>query len=191
MCSGGWAIAAGLLSLGLHREERVGILSNTLWPAAEHERIFVRDGVAHLIDGAVYSSEIAFTKPDRRAFLTALAAVGVPDPARAVFVGDRLFDDVWGAHNAGLRAIHIPLSNIPVGQVGHTEGEPDASVTSLADVPAAVRTLGRVRAQAPRRPLLHLCALHEHATGLRFRYSRIHCMIVHVVLPPHREGSHG
>ena len=70
-----------------------------------------------------------------------MEAVGVSDPAACVYVGDRLFDDVWGARNAGLRAIHVPLSNIPVGQVGHTEGDPDASVTSLAEVPAVVRSL--------------------------------------------------
>ena len=68
-------------------------------------------------------------------------AVGVDDPAACVYVGDRLFDDVWGAHNAGMRAIHVPLSNIPPRQVGHTEGDPDASVTSLAEIPAAVRAL--------------------------------------------------
>ncbi len=45
------------------------------------------------------------------------------DPGACVYVGDRLFDDVWGAHNAGLKAIHIPLSTIPAGQVGHTEGD--------------------------------------------------------------------
>ncbi len=48
--------------------------------------------------------------------------------ARCVYVGDRLFDDVWGAQQAGMRAIHVPLSNIPREQVGHTEGEPDAVV---------------------------------------------------------------
>jgi putative hydrolase of the HAD superfamily len=57
-------------------------------------------------------------------------------------VGDRLFDDVWGAHQAGLRAVHVPHSTIPASQVGHTEGEPDATVTSLTEVPAVVRRLG-------------------------------------------------
>lgn len=67
---------------------------------------------------------------------------GAAGPERnACYVGDRLFDDVWGAHRAGLRAIHIPMSNIPAGQVGHSEGEPDASVTPLAEIPAAVRVL--------------------------------------------------
>ena len=72
-----------------------------------------------------------------------MEAVGVSDPAACVYVGDRLFDDVWGAQGAGLRAIHIPLSNIPAEQVGHTEGDPDATITSLAELPAAVRDLDR------------------------------------------------
>lgn len=112
----------------------VGVLSNTIWPRAWHEGFFRRDGVDHLIDGAVYTSEIAWTKPSPLAFQAALDAIGVADPARCVYVGDRLFDDVWGAHNAGLRAIHIPLSAIPPDQVGHTEGEPDAVAHRLAEV---------------------------------------------------------
>jgi putative hydrolase of the HAD superfamily len=65
-----------------------------------------------------------------------MAAVGATDPARCVYVGDRLFDDVWGARNAGMRTIHVPLSRIPAEQVGHTEGEPDAVAHRLADIPA-------------------------------------------------------
>ncbi len=66
-------------------------------------------------------------------------AVGVADPARCVYVGDRLFDDVWGAQHAGLRAIHVPHSRIPAEQVGHTEGEPDAVAHRSARSPAIVR----------------------------------------------------
>ncbi|WP_193610867.1 HAD family hydrolase [Nocardioides lijunqiniae] len=113
---------------------RVGVLSNTIWPRAFHERIFERDGVAHLLDGDVYSSEIPWTKPSPHAFRAAMDAVGATDPARCVYVGDRLFDDIWGAQNAGLRAVHVPHSAIPPEQVGHTEGEPDAVAHDLADV---------------------------------------------------------
>ena len=118
------------------REEglRVGVLSNTVWPRDWHEGFFRRDGVDHLIDGAVYTSEIAWTKPSPLAFRAAMDAIGAADPARCVYVGDRLFDDVWGAHNAGLRAIHVPLSAIPPEQVGHTEGEPDAVAHRLAEI---------------------------------------------------------
>lgn len=121
---------------------KVGVLSNTIWPRAWHERIFERDGVLDLLDGAVYTSEIPWTKPSEKAFRAALDAVGATDPTRCVYVGDRLFDDIWGAHNAGLRAVHLPHSTIPPEQVGHTEGEPDAVVQSLAELPEIVRRWG-------------------------------------------------
>jgi putative hydrolase of the HAD superfamily len=117
---------------------KVGVLSNTIWPRAWHEGFFRRDGVDHLIDGDVYTSEIPWTKPSPQAFRAAMDAVGVTDPARCVYVGDRLFDDVWGAQNAGLRAIHIPLSAIPASQTGHTEGEPDAVVHRLSELGAVI-----------------------------------------------------
>jgi putative hydrolase of the HAD superfamily len=123
-----------LRSLGI----RIGILSNTLWPRTWHQEIFERDGLDHLIDGAVYTSEIAWTKPAPEAFLAAMKAVGVSNPEVCVFVGDRLFDDIWGARNAGMRAVHIPHSEIPAAQIGHTLGEPDAVVQRLADVAAVV-----------------------------------------------------
>lgn len=113
---------------------KVGVLSNTIWPRAEHERIFARDGVLDLIDGAVYSSEVSWTKPAPEVFRAALDAVGASDPARCVYVGDRLFEDVWGPQQLGMRAIHVPHSNVPDVQRGHTEGEPDAVVHRLADV---------------------------------------------------------
>ncbi|HEY7045933.1 MAG TPA: HAD family hydrolase [Jatrophihabitantaceae bacterium] len=117
---------------------RIGILSNTIWPRAEHERIFARDEVLALIDGAVYTSEIAWTKPHAEAFRAALGAVGVADPARAVFVGDRVFDDIHGAQAVGMRAVLVPHSTVPDWQRGHTEGEPDAVIDRLADLKAVI-----------------------------------------------------
>jgi putative hydrolase of the HAD superfamily len=86
---------------------KVGVLSNTMWPRDLHERIFARDGVLELIDGAVYSSEIDWTKPHVEAFRAAMDAVGVDDPSACVFVGDRPYDDIHGAKTAGLRAVQI------------------------------------------------------------------------------------
>jgi putative hydrolase of the HAD superfamily len=114
---------------------KVGVLSNTIWPRAWHEAFFARDGVLDLIDGAVYTSEIPWTKPAPEAFAAAMEAVEAEDPARCVYVGDRLFDDIWGAHNAGLKAIHIPHSDIPAEQLGHSEGAPDAVAHELSDIP--------------------------------------------------------
>jgi putative hydrolase of the HAD superfamily len=124
---------------------KVGVLSNTVWPREWHEAIFERDGVADLIDGAVYTSEVPWTKPAPEAFHAAMEAVGVHDPGACVFVGDRLFDDIWGASNAGMRTIYVPHSDIPVEQVGHSEGSPDQVVDQLShvyDVVTAWRTSG-------------------------------------------------
>ena len=71
----------------------------------------------------------------------AMRAVGASDPSRCVYVGDRLYDDIWGAHHAGLSAIHVPHSAIPAEQVGHSEGEPDAVAHELADVPGLLDRL--------------------------------------------------
>jgi putative hydrolase of the HAD superfamily len=113
---------------------RIGVLSNTVWPRAWHEEFFERDGVLDLIDGAVYTSEVPWTKPAPEAFRAAVAATGVEDPARCVFVGDRLFDDIWGAANVGMRTVLVPHSEIPAQQIGHSVGEPDAVAHRLADV---------------------------------------------------------
>ena len=118
---------------------KVGVLSNTVWPREWHRGFFGRDGVLDLVDGDVYTSEIPWTKPAPEAFRAAMDAVGVDDPAACVYVGDRLFDDIWGAANAGLRAVHVPHSTIPAAQVGHTEGEPDAVVERLTEIPELVR----------------------------------------------------
>jgi putative hydrolase of the HAD superfamily len=120
---------------------RIGVLSNTIWPREWHVAIFERDGVYDLVDGDVYTSEIPWTKPSPLAFRAAMDAVGVTDPARCVYVGDRLFDDVWGAQQAGMRAVHIPLSTIPAEQVGHVEGTPDGVVRSLAELPGVLAAL--------------------------------------------------
>ena len=116
------------------RSIRVGVLSNTLWPRALHERVFRRDGVLDLIDGAVYSSEIPWTKPHPEAFRAAMAAIGVTDPASCGFVGDRPFDDIFGARRLGMRTVFIPHSNLPA----HDGGVPDAVITRLADLPAVL-----------------------------------------------------
>lgn len=116
------------------RGVKVGVLSNTLWSRRRHEAIFARDGVLELLDGAVYTSEIPYSKPHPEAFMAAMRAVEVTEPARCLYVGDRLFDDVWGAQNVGMRAAHIPHSAIPAEQIGHTEGTPDATVQKLAEL---------------------------------------------------------
>ena len=122
--------APELLSRLRDRGIGIGVLSNTMWPRSWHEDVFRRDGVLDLIDGAVYSSEIDWNKPHPLAFQAAMAAVGVTDPAHCVFVGDRPYDDVFGAKSVGMRAVLIPNSDVPQ----YDGAVPDAVISRLADL---------------------------------------------------------
>jgi putative hydrolase of the HAD superfamily len=122
--------AAQLLRDLRERGIRVGVLSNTMWPRTAHERVFRRDEVLGLIDGAVYSSEIPWVKPHREAFRAAMAAIGVTDPGDCVFVGDRPYDDVHGAKSAGMRAVLVPNSDVPPFDAA----VPDAVITRLSEL---------------------------------------------------------
>lgn len=117
---------------------RTGVLSSTAWPAAWHEEVLRRDGVLDLFDAVVWSSDLEYTKPHRTAFLAAMAAVDVDDPADCVYVGDRLYDDVSGAKAIGMRAVHMPNSEIPDYQLVAVDVEPDAVVTRLSELPAVL-----------------------------------------------------
>jgi putative hydrolase of the HAD superfamily len=122
--------APGLLRSLRDRDIKIGVLSNTMWPRAWHEAVFTRDGIAGLIDGAVYSSEIPWTKPHPEAFRAAMRAVGISEPADCVFVGDRPYDDVHGAKSIGMRAVLIPHSEVPA----FDEVTPDAVITTLSEL---------------------------------------------------------
>ena len=122
--------AAPLMRSLRERGIKVGVLSNTMWPRSAHERVFLRDQVLELIDGAVYSSEIAWAKPHPEAFRAAMAAVGMDDPAGCVFVGDRPYDDVHGAKRAGMRAVLIPNSDVPT----FDGAAPDAVIARLSEL---------------------------------------------------------
>jgi len=110
---------------------KVGVLSNTMWPREAHEQIFIRDEIFDLIDGAVYTSEIPWVKPHPEAFRAVMRAIGATDPASCVFVGDRPYDDMHGAKQAGMRAVLIPHSDVPAFE----DAEPDAVISRLAELP--------------------------------------------------------
>jgi putative hydrolase of the HAD superfamily len=120
----------GLLGGLRERGVTIGVLSNTMWPRDWHEHVFRRDGVLDLIDAAVYTSEIDWTKPHPEAFAAAMQAIGVSDPAGCVFVGDRPYDDVHGAQRVGMRAVLVPNSDVPPFDTA----VPDAIIASLAEL---------------------------------------------------------
>jgi putative hydrolase of the HAD superfamily len=111
---------------------RTGLLSNTHWPRRQHEEWLVRDGLLDLLDARVYTSDLTYVKPHPEAFGALLAEVGV-EPARAVFVGDRLHDDVHGAQSVGMRGVWVRNSAVPGYDV-----TPDAVVDDLAELVGVV-----------------------------------------------------
>lgn len=118
-------VLAALKERGL----KVALLSNTHWPREFHEHFLARDGLIDYIDARLYTSELPFSKPHATVFRAALDAVGVADPGRAVMVGDRAYDDVFGAQQAGLRGILRPHGGVPGYDV-----EPDAVIGPLPEL---------------------------------------------------------
>ena len=112
---------------------RTALLSNTHWPRSFHEHFLERDGLVDLLDVRLYSSELRYMKPHPSVFLEALTLLGVADPASAVFVGDRPYDDISGAQRVGMRTVLRPNPYVPPYDVA-----PDAEISSLGDLFAAI-----------------------------------------------------
>ena len=121
-----------------------GLLSNTHWPRAFHDRFLERDGLAGLLDARLYTSEMEFQKPHASAFRAALDSLGIDDPQEAVFVGDRPWDDITGAQGAGMRAVLRPNPWI----VDDTPVDPDAVIRSLPELVPLVEHWGRTVSRA-------------------------------------------
>lgn len=129
--------APGVLEALRERGLRTALLSNTHWPRSFHEHFLERDGLAAYLDARLYTSEMSHVKPHAEAFAAALRAVGVDDPSRAVFVGDRPFDDVHGAKSNGLRAVLRRNAFVPGYDV-----EPDAVIDTLPELLPLVDSWG-------------------------------------------------
>jgi FMN hydrolase / 5-amino-6-(5-phospho-D-ribitylamino)uracil phosphatase len=127
--------AAPMLAALRERGLRLGVLSSTSWPGEWHEDWLRRDGVLEFFDACTWSSDLPVTKPHPGAFRAAMDAVGAGDPSRCVYVGDRPYDDISGAKGAGMRAVLVPHSDIPVVQQVPVDVQPDGVIQRLSDLP--------------------------------------------------------
>lgn len=98
--------AVPVLTALRERRIRTGLLSNTHWPRALHDRWLEEAGLLELLDARCYTSDMTHMKPHPEAFRTLLDAVGLP-AENAVFVGDRARDDIAGAAAIGMRTVHL------------------------------------------------------------------------------------
>jgi len=89
---------------------RVGLLTNG--PVRAQRDKLETLGWEDAFDAALVTGELEAGKPDRRAFEAIADALAVA-PADAVYVGDEVDADVYGATNAGMAAIQILLEDGP------------------------------------------------------------------------------
>lgn len=116
---------------------RLGLVSNvSLLPDLMH-RDLESFGLRPLLDGAVFSSEIGVRKPRPHIFHHVLDQVGV-GPGDALFVGDRLVDDIAGAHAVGMRAV---LTRQYRQEVPEDDIRPDAVIGRIPELPGVIASL--------------------------------------------------
>jgi putative hydrolase of the HAD superfamily len=107
---------------------RIGLISNTIWPAELHIEDLEEIGLLQYLEHLTFSGEIGIWKPNRQIFLHALDALEAA-PEQSVFVGDSPREDIFGARGAGMRAIWIRGPEFPLGDV-----QPDAIIETLPEL---------------------------------------------------------
>ena len=131
------ATTHALLESLRRRGFKLGLVSNAFDPPALLHRDLADAGVAERIDFAVFSSEVGRRKPDQEIFLRALRALEV-EPGSAVFVGDRLYEDVRGAGELGMKTVQALWFRADENPEG---GDPDFQAFTQMDVLNVVRRL--------------------------------------------------
>jgi putative hydrolase of the HAD superfamily len=80
----------------------VGVVSNAIDPGELMREDMALHGIAELVDVAVFSSELGIRKPHPGIYRHVLDGLGVA-PSQALFVGDRVLEDVVGPARVGMR----------------------------------------------------------------------------------------
>jgi putative hydrolase of the HAD superfamily len=117
---------------------RIGLLSNG-------SRLPETVGLAGYFEAVVFAQDHLVAKPDKGIFEVVERGLSVR-PSSCVLVGDHLVNDVSGAKRAGWSAVWLDRAGNGLGlfeQVAGSDERPDAVVTTLDDLPAALDALDR------------------------------------------------
>ena len=129
----------------------MGLVSNiTLAPDLLHADLEAF-GLAPYLCAVAFSSEVGWRKPDGRIFAHALEQLGATG-SQAVFVGDRLWDDIAGAQRAGMAAVLTRefrdelegpehAEALRIGEEALARIRPDQVISRLGELPAALDRL--------------------------------------------------
>jgi putative hydrolase of the HAD superfamily len=115
---------------------KIGLISNTIFPERFHLRELKRFGLYPYLDVHLFSSEVGVRKPHPQIFQRALNDLNVA-PSRAVFIGDRLVEDIGGAQKVGIKGI----LRYHEGRDYTAPITPDAKITELKELPEVVLDL--------------------------------------------------
>jgi putative hydrolase of the HAD superfamily len=126
-----------LLDVLRERGLKTGLVSNAFDPPALLHRDLEQMGLGSRLDVAVFSSETGKRKPHPAIFETVLARLGVA-PGRALFVGDRRYEDVRGAKEVGMTTVQAFWFRADDDERGL---EPDFEAFTPMDVLNVVRRL--------------------------------------------------
>jgi putative hydrolase of the HAD superfamily len=108
------------------RNKLVGLICNTgLTPGFGLRRFLAKEDIAKYFDLMLFSDEVGIRKPNSEIFQMATQRLKV-EPFEIVHIGDNLKSDVWGAKNAGLKAIYLSTE---VGRDRIAESDPTSLVS--------------------------------------------------------------
>lgn len=109
---------------------KLGLVSNAFDPGWLLHRDLEQMGLAGRLDFSVFSSDVGTRKPHPAIFQRALEALEV-EASRALFVGDRLYEDVRGAAEVGMTTVQALWFRAD----DHPDGaEPDHQAFTQLDV---------------------------------------------------------
>jgi putative hydrolase of the HAD superfamily len=115
---------------------KIGLICDSgMSPGKVMREILAAYDLLQYFDSMVFSDELGVTKPDSRAYQTALDQMGV-DAQKAMHVGDLLATDVAGARSVGMKSVW--LNREGVRRVNRTVA-PDYEIHRLAELLDIVR----------------------------------------------------
>ena len=129
----------GLLRRLAGRGLKLSIVANQ---AAETRERLQRAGIGDLFAVHGLSGGTGLSKPDPRAFKAAVAVLGVA-PSECIMVGDRLDNDIVPAKELGMATILFRTGRHRRQQPRSLADQPDAVVTDVIDLDAAITALLR------------------------------------------------
>ena len=127
----------GLLESLRDRGLKLGLVSNAFDPGWLLHRDLEQMGIQQRLDFSVFSTEVGMRKPHPAIFERALEALEV-DAERALFVGDRLYEDVRGASDVGMTTVQALWFRADENPYG---AEPDHQAFTQLDVLNVARRL--------------------------------------------------